>query len=34
MVERIREVLQIMLEELDWMDPGVGLYGGEDQGGV
>jgi hypothetical protein len=32
MVERIREEFKSMLEELDWMDPEVGGYGGEDQG--
>jgi hypothetical protein len=34
MKERIREDLKIMLDELDWMDPEVGGYGGEDQGGA
>ncbi len=34
MVERIREELNIILEELDWMDPEVGGVGGEEQGGV
>ena len=34
MLEKIREEFTVMLDELDWTDPQVSRYVGEDQGGV